>query len=326
MATSNTAWIVNRGLIAGNSNGITISTSNFFLLSNSGLITSDKGAGISVEIGDVDGDIVYGHIFNSGRIQSDGIGGIYLFSGVGFEETVTFRGGHIVNKGEIIGGESGIRVDPGVTFDGHINNWGTIEGQFYGIVISGTVNGDINNWGTIEGNTRYGNAIYASSADAAVTVNNFGTLNGDVVLSNFDDVFNSSEGQVNGAINGGGGNDIITGGPGNDIINGGPGNDIITGGMGDHILTGGPGNDGFVFAPSDGFPFGGSVVISDYDGREDYLDLRPFDFTLEELNDIVRNARLVEDFSVDYTVLSLDQNWAIALPIGPIAVMLPSGY
>ncbi|MEC7764480.1 MAG: calcium-binding protein [Pseudomonadota bacterium] len=68
-------------------------------------------------------------------------------------------------------------------------------------------------------------------------------------------------------IKGGRGNDWLYGGTGNDVIIAGRGDDVLVGGPGHDLLTGGPGADRFVFKEA------GSNIVTDYDPREDRLDL-----------------------------------------------------
>ncbi|ABW30032.1 beta strand repeat-containing protein [Acaryochloris marina] len=177
----------------------------------------NQGAGISLQTGEVDGDIVTASISNAGRIQGRGAGegnlegdGIRVFAGAD-NTTLT---SDIDNRGRILGSDDGIDIRTGTTLDGDINNRGIIFGRNNGVEISGAVAGSINNDGLIAGEVA---AIDASNAEAAVTVNNRGALKGDVILSGFDDTFTSSSRR--GA--------VITGGLGNDSISGGTGRDTV---------------------------------------------------------------------------------------------------
>ncbi|WP_299404842.1 CHRD domain-containing protein [Acaryochloris sp. IP29b_bin.148] len=177
----------------------------------------NQGAGISLQTGEVDGDIVTASISNAGRIQGRGAGegnlegdGIRVFAGAD-NTTLT---SDIDNRGRILGSDDGIDIRAGTTLDGDINNRGIIFGRNNGVEISGAVAGSINNDGLIAGKVA---AIDAANAEAAVTVNNRGALRGDVILSGFDDTFTSSSRR--GA--------VVTGGLGNDSISGGTGRDTV---------------------------------------------------------------------------------------------------
>lgn len=222
----------------------------------SGLIDAgegNNGAGVSLQTGDEDGDIVEASLRNDGLIRGrgDGIGnqagdGVRLFTSVAGSTTFA---GDLDNRGQIFGTDDGIDIQTGVTLDGDINNSGLIAADEIGVNISGALNGELNNQGTITGGVA---AIDASAATAGVTVNNQGEINGDVILSNFDDIFNGAEGTVNGAINGGGGNDRLIGS------------------RQDDFLTGGLGQDTFVFAANSGID-----VVTDFatSGEIDVLDV-----------------------------------------------------
>lgn len=179
-----------------------------------GLIDAGRGndgAGVSLQTGDEDGDVVDASVTNYGDIvgRGDGVGnltgdGIRLFTGVDGE--VTFEG-DIENRGEILSEEAaGIRIAEGVELDGAIQNYGTIEGDV---------------------------AIDASLASGSVTVENHGTLIGDVLLSEGSDLFDSSYGgSVDGTVFGNGGDDEILAGASDDVLVGGLGDDTLDGGRG----------------------------------------------------------------------------------------------
>ena len=148
----------------------------------------NDGAAISLQIGDVDGDVVQGEVTNRGTIvgrgESDGnlLGdGIRIFSGVD-GGTTTFQGtifnGRPSNDvpAEIVAdGASGIVVQEGVNFVGEIENRGEISG-FNGIFLNdGDHDVQINNQarGVITGSSR------AVDIDGeGVTLNNRGDILG----------------------------------------------------------------------------------------------------------------------------------------------------
>ncbi|WP_299490615.1 calcium-binding protein [Acaryochloris sp. IP29b_bin.137] len=197
----------------------------------SGLIDAgegNNGAGVSLQTGDEDDDIVEASLRNDGIIRGRGNGvgnqagdGVRLFTSV--TGSTTFAG-DLDNRGQILGTDDGIDIQTGVTLDGDINNAGLIAANEIGVNISGALNGELNNQGAITGGTA---AINASAATAGVTVNNQGEINGDVILSNFDDIFNGTDGTVNGVIDGGGGNDRLIGSRQNENFVGGNGQDTF---------------------------------------------------------------------------------------------------
>ncbi|PZD74463.1 Serralysin C [Acaryochloris thomasi RCC1774] len=259
----------------------------------------NQGAGLSLQTGDVDSDVVTASLRNSGRIQGRGNGeenlegdGIRLFTEVP-NGSVTLES-DIDNRGRILATDDGIDIREGVTLAGDINNQrrSTISGRDNGILVAGAITGTINNAGVISGGL---NAIDASQADAAITVNNSGALNGDVLLSNFDDVFDASRGTDNGTISGLGGNDIITGTRRGDILAGGENNDT---------LTGGRGRDTFIFEPIEL----GADVITDFQDGTDLLDIGAFNFGTADLQAVIDGAQQIGSdtlltFSPNNTVL-----------------------
>ncbi|WP_299403336.1 calcium-binding protein [Acaryochloris sp. IP29b_bin.148] len=197
----------------------------------SGLIDAgegNNGAGVSLQTGDQDGDIVEASLRNDGIIRGRGDGtgnqagdGIRLFTSV--TGSTTFAG-DLDNRGRILGTDDGIDIQAGVTLDGDINNSGLIAADEIGVHISGALKGALNNRGTLTGGAA---AIDASAATTGITINNQGEINGDATLSNFDDIFNGAEGTVNGVIDGGGGNDLLIGSRQNENFVGGNGQDTF---------------------------------------------------------------------------------------------------
>jgi len=201
----------------------------------------NNGAGISLQTGDVSDDVVTATVVNAGLIQGRGNAdgnlsgdGIRVFSGVG-DGNVIFQS-DITNSGTIIGTDAGIEIID-VVLDGEITNSGIITGARA--------------------------SIDTTAALGDVTVNNSSTLNGDVLLGNGDDVFNSGSGTVNGS---------VLGGSGDDTLIGGETSDRLVGGLGDDILTGNNGSDTFVFAPVDL----GADEVTDFQDGSDLLDVSAF--------------------------------------------------
>ena len=155
---------------------------------------SNDGSGVSLQTGDVDGDVVDGSVSNAGRIIGRGdadtgntIGdGVRIFSNV---EDATFDG-NIVNSGVIRGSRDsdaavGIRIEDGVTLDGEISNTGLIRAEE--------------------------TAIDASEAGGSVRIVNRGNIDGEVILSDGDDAFLGGRGRGASDITGGLGNDTLIG-------------------------------------------------------------------------------------------------------------------
>ncbi|WP_172670684.1 CHRD domain-containing protein [Labrenzia sp. DG1229] len=191
-------------------------TADNYTFTNQGTVDANgnNASGVSLQTGDVDGDIVSASIINQGAIVGGGdasegntIGdGLRLFSNV---EDAGFAG-LVENQGVIAGSEgseaaAGIRIDGGLDILGAIIN----EGE-----ISGTVN-----------------AIDAREGGSVTIVNDGGVINGNVLLGNEDDIF-VDLGLVEGVINGGAGNDTLIAGDGDNVLVGGLGNDFLDGGEG----------------------------------------------------------------------------------------------
>jgi hypothetical protein len=209
----------------------------------------NDGSGVSLQVGDEDGDVVVASLENAGTILGRGdaeagntIGdGVRLFS----DEADAVWQGDVENAGVIRGSADsdaavGLRIEDGVTLDGEIVNEGIIAGAVV--------------------------AIDATEAGGAVEAVNEGQIEGHVLLSEGDDVFEGSDGTVDGLVAGLGGDDTLVGGDGDDRLAGGAGDDALTGGSGDDV---------FVFAPADA---PSSDVVSDFEGGEDRLDVSAFGF------------------------------------------------
>ncbi|MEM7412829.1 MAG: calcium-binding protein [Myxococcota bacterium] len=208
----------------------------------------NDGAGISLQTGDENGDIVSASVRNSGRIvgRGDGEGnlegdGVRIFSGASEAPDGVIFQGDLENYRDILGSDDAIDIRAGVTLDGDIVNTGRLVGDDTGIEITGAVDGVIRNHGIIAGGRA---AIDASEAEAGVEVLNRGRIDGDALLSAFDDVFvNDGFGRIHGDVLGGAGDDRIEGGRFGDRLFGGAGNDELRGGGGDDFLQGGGGSD-----------------------------------------------------------------------------------
>jgi hypothetical protein len=112
---------------------------------------------------------------------------------------------------------------PTSVFNGNIDNSGTLAAENGAAVLienQTQLNGDIINSGTIEGGTVGDGqlAIDASKAVGSIRVNNSGTIDGDILLSAGNDLYDGSGGTANGTIFGGDGNDTLIGGEGNEVF------------------------------------------------------------------------------------------------------------
>ncbi|MBO9447038.1 CHRD domain-containing protein [Ruegeria sp. R14_0] len=194
------------------------STADNYTFTNTGTVSVDEGSNgsaVSLQTGDVDGDVVSAAIINEGTFQGNGdategnqVGdGLRLFTG---QNDASFAG-VVINEGLIAGSEqsdaaAGIRVDGGLNLLGAILNEGEIRGTV--------------------------NAIDASdSGDVTIVNDDEGVINGNVLLGDGDDIF-VDLGVTNGDIDGGAGDDVLIAGDADNVLTGGLGNDFIDGGEG----------------------------------------------------------------------------------------------
>ncbi|MEM8791257.1 MAG: CHRD domain-containing protein [Pseudomonadota bacterium] len=175
----------------------------------------NNGSGLSIQNGDVDGDIVSAAVFNEGVLQGRGDAEVGNTIGDGFRlfsnaEGTSFAG-VLQNEGLIAGSETsdvaaGIRIDGGVELLGAIINDGEIRGTV--------------------------NAIDATEAGSVTFVNDSdGVVNGNVLLGDGEDIV-VDLGQIDGVVDGGAGDDVLIAGDGDNILVGGLGNDFLDGGEG----------------------------------------------------------------------------------------------
>ncbi len=215
--------VVNEGEISGTGdqrNGTVYAdgTADNYTFTNTGLVDAgegNNGSAVSLQTGDISGDVVSAAILNEGTLQGRGdavegnqVGdGLRLFTS---QDDASFAG-VVVNEGLIAGSDdsdaaAGIRVDGGLNLVGAILNEGEIRGTV--------------------------NAIDASDAAGVTIVNDDeGVINGNVLLSDGDDIF-VDLGTTNGDIVGGAGDDVLIAGDGDNVLTGGLGNDFIEGGEG----------------------------------------------------------------------------------------------
>lgn len=157
---------------------------------------------------------------------------------------ITFVGSNnrLTNDGTISADDTGIFIvgpieSAGLTI---ITNRGTISAA------TGIDGGNdallINNHGTIESyEPVFRSAILASNAND--TVNNYGTITGNVALDLGNDIYDGRGGTINGIIFGNDGNDKLYAGVGDNELHGDAGNDTLIGGAGEDALNGGAGTD-----------------------------------------------------------------------------------
>ncbi|WP_425081991.1 beta strand repeat-containing protein [Ruegeria arenilitoris] len=215
--------VINEGDILGTGNqrnGTVYAdgTADNYTFTNTGLVDAgegNNGSAVSLQTGDVSGDVVSAAVVNEGTLQGRGdaaegnqVGdGLRLFT----SQDDAFFAGVVVNEGLIAGSEdsdaaAGLRVDGGLNLVGAVLNEGEIRGTV--------------------------NAIDASDAGTVTIVNDDeGVINGDVLLSDGDDIF-VDLGTTNGDIDGGAGDDVLIAGDADNVLTGGLGNDFIDGGDG----------------------------------------------------------------------------------------------
>ncbi|MCV6584029.1 MAG: CHRD domain-containing protein [Marinibacterium sp.] len=215
--------VENAGLILGTSdqrNGTVYAdgTADNYSFTNTGVVDAgigNNGSAVSLQVGDVAGDVVSAAVFNQGNLQGRGTAtegntvgdGLRLFTS---QQDAQFAG-LVQNQGVISGSTdsdaaAGIRIDGGLDLLGAIVNEGEINGRV--------------------------NAIDARDAGDVTFVNDStGVVNGNVLLGAGDDIV-VDLGQINGVVDGGAGDDVLIAGDGDDVLVGGIGNDFIDGGAG----------------------------------------------------------------------------------------------
>lgn len=217
--------VINQGIIEGTGdqrNGTVYAdgTADNYSFTNSGLVDAglgNNGSAVSLQTGDVDGDVVSALIVNEegGVLQGRGdaeegntVGdGLRLFSN---QEDANFAG--LVQNDGLIAGSADSDAAAGIRIDGGLNLLGAIINE-----------------GEITGNV---NAIDARQAGSVTFVNDGeGVVNGNVLLGAGEDIV-VDLGQINGVLDGGAGDDVLIAGQGDNVIVGGLGSDFIDGGDG----------------------------------------------------------------------------------------------
>ena len=206
---------------------------NFDDLSIGGNFTNTATGSINADDDDAvefDDVVLTGNFVNSGTIDGEtgidfdesSIGGSFTNTSTGtingdefgFEANSFTLTGSFTNDGSItstLEDSYGVYIDSDSTLSTFTNN-GTIEGA-NGVNIEGELN-SFTNTGTIAGSE--GEALRFQYLSDAMTINNSGTINGDVYLENH--VLNISGGEINGDVTGGEGSivnftgDFTTGG------------------------------------------------------------------------------------------------------------------
>jgi Ca2+-binding RTX toxin-like protein len=212
------------------------------VVGGAGFLGNGWGAGTFQNTGHVLGQSFYAVQFvdsatttvtNSGTLQ--GAGGLVL-------QDSSLK---VLNSGDIVSNSATVAaVDAGAgASELVLRNSGHIAGQ--GAAIQGSVAADL--------------------------VTNSGTIDGDVLLAEGNDLFRGRHGTLWGDIHGGGGHDTISGGAGEQSIRGGGGNDRLAGDADDDFLQGDAGSDRFVFARN-----GGDDRVIDFTNGTDRLDLNAF--------------------------------------------------
>ncbi|WP_210485689.1 calcium-binding protein [Microvirga antarctica] len=77
---------------------------------------------------------------------------------------------------------------------------------------------------------------------------NASQIAGGIVMGEGDNILDTRDGRISGAVRLLGGDDVFFGGAGRDLVDGGDGNDRLDGGAGHDVLAGGAGRDSFVFS------------------------------------------------------------------------------
>jgi Ca2+-binding RTX toxin-like protein len=149
------------------------------------------------------------------------------------------------NDGSIIAENIGITL--GGTASGtlsEVDNTGSVDGGSYGIKIgSGSEGIEVINSGTIKGIV----SSYETAGNATDQIYNSGTMTGEILLGDGDDLYSGAKGNVQGSVNGGAGLDRMIGGSENNEFYGQAGEDILTGNKGADLLSGGTEADTFVY-------------------------------------------------------------------------------
>ncbi|WP_339949637.1 hypothetical protein [uncultured Albimonas sp.] len=242
--------------VPGNSAIYMIGTDS--ILQNAGEVTGTWGAYLQ--------DWDDGAILNTGLLQGMQQEGLAAINALNL---------NLTNTGQILGADDALSGNE-ADFD-RLFNTGEILGGAEGVGISIFSTGEgslIVNRGLIAGGEA---AMQLSDLDDVVR--NRGDMDGDVRLGDGADVYNGGRrSEVDGRIEGEGGDDVLKGGAADELIFGGDGADEIHGRKGDDEMIGGAEADVFVISLRNG-----DDRIRDLAPGEDEVDLSAFDLNWKPL-------------------------------------------
>jgi Ca2+-binding RTX toxin-like protein len=229
------------------------------------------------------------------------------------ESPLVLNTGSIVVEASAEGGATALRLEvpEGDPLAPKLINSGLIQGDIAIQELGNSAHGFttvIRNDGHIVGQVILGN-----NPDR---LTNNGEINGSVNLGEGDDQLLGERGHISGAVDGGIGDDLLLLGKGADTVGGSFGADTLSGGKGADVLTGGDGKDLFRFLHLNEIKAGHGDLITDLHGS-DIIDLSIIDadttqggdqaFVLvAELDGHAGQATLSYDAEADVTHLLLD--------------------
>jgi Ca2+-binding RTX toxin-like protein len=265
----------NLDLITNNGDIVALATSGFAhgFATNAWGVLHNHGNIIAISAdGNAEG-FVTSHELNTGHspgLTHENSGLIEAWAGASAEAVRLNRGGFFENSGTIRAqGQTGATAVSSGSYSNVLINSGLIEahsgsGNSVGIELNHSGGHRIENTGTIRAETAIhaivsdlmlrnesgglieGDVVLAANywaTGAVMTVFNNGLIRGDVTLSRLDDAYTQLNGQLNGTLNLGDGNDTANTNIGTDVIFGGGGDDEIHSGADEDRLAGGAGAD-----------------------------------------------------------------------------------
>ncbi|UVC11519.1 hypothetical protein IHQ71_13615 [Rhizobium sp. TH2] len=263
--TEGTTWA--SFTVSGNGSGQTVD-----------IFGSAVGEGVAINLGDnsnISSNVVTIHETGLVRSYRPDAGGVRM---LGSELTLE-------NAGRIIGTGHSVVMDAAVAGQvSTIVNEGTIRSTGEtGIYIFTSAAGivELHNSGKIIG----AEASYQNSSGTAVTdrLYNEGLMKGDVLLGAGDDLYDGRNGEVQG---------VIDGGVGEDLLRGGKGTDILAGGFDADTLYGGAGRDVFrFFWENDSVPKERDVIKDFSHAQKDRIDLVLVDGNIGAKLDFIGNGK-----------------------------------
>ena len=279
--------LTNNGQILGTGNQrdgtiYTDATADDFSIVNNGLVDAGKGnegAGISLQNGSEDGDVVNGSIVNNGLVQGRGKAGAATpgagdglrVANSGADGGTTVFQGDIVNNGTLDsksnqGPTAGLRFTNGAALDGTVTNNGTISGANNGLYFGDTKNPNANavNNGTISSDSR---AVNVDGTNVNVTNNGSILGTGDQRNGTFyadstaDEYSLTNNGRIDaGRGNNGSGVSLQTGDKTGDVVNANIENNGRIIGRGDAVEGNGVGDGVRLFSDEKNATFKGDIV------------------------------------------------------------------